>query len=136
MTQHFDDNDEHLKRRGENVGQSGRWARDDGITPGERRYGNEERWHSSEHMAGVPAKGEHPQPCSEKPSAGPYKGDFAPSGEAGEKGDDKVRFPAKSYSDAGGTQHSDKSKHPSERWKDQGGAGFGERYGEGQDEQD
>lgn len=34
-----------LKRRGGNVGQSGRWRRQE---EGAGRYGNEERWHSTE----------------------------------------------------------------------------------------
>ena len=38
-----------LKRRGDNVGQSGRWRRDDGKSEGAKRYGHEEGKHNIEH---------------------------------------------------------------------------------------
>jgi hypothetical protein len=44
-----DDDNEALKRRGDNVGQSGRWRREDGKSDGDKRYGNEEGEHDSEH---------------------------------------------------------------------------------------
>jgi hypothetical protein len=132
MTDHPDKDDkENLVRRGDNVGQSGRWRREDGRDPGERRYGNEERWHDSEHSAGEPAEDEPRQPNADKPNTGPYARGSHEEGE--HRGDDTARYPAKGYSDAGGKEGSDKPQHPGERWKDEGGAGFGEKYGEGRD---
>jgi hypothetical protein len=126
---------EPLKRRGDNVGQSGRWTKGD---PASDRYGHEERWHSSEHPAGAPDEPLHPAPGDDKPAASPYQGRFAPPGEAGEEhGDDKADHPAGSYAEAGGTAGSDRPTHPGDgRWEDEGGAGHGEQYGSGREPAD
>ena len=59
-----------LRRRGDNVGQSGRWYRaDDGMTDAERHYGHEERWHSTDHPAGLP----HWMDGPEETPFGPWK---------------------------------------------------------------
>jgi hypothetical protein len=123
--------DEGLKRRGDNVGQSGRWGRGD---PGEKRYGNEERYHSTDHPAGAPAEPPHPEPNADKPNRGPYEGRFAEPGTDGEKhGDDKARYPSGGYGKAGGTIGGDRPDAGDERWKDEAGAGYGEDYGVGRD---
>jgi hypothetical protein len=124
--------DETLKRRSDAVGQSGRWSRDE---PGEKRYGNEERWHSSEHPSGMPAEAPQDKPNAEKPNASPYQGRFAPPDEAGEQhGDDQSRYKAGSYAQAGGKIGGDLPTHPGDgRWEAEGGAGHGEQYGSGRD---
>jgi hypothetical protein len=127
---------EPLKRRGDNVGQSGRWTRGD---PGERRYGNEESRHSTEdateHAPGAPAEPPERQPNADKPNASPYEGRFAsPEEEGEERGDDKSRYDSGSYAEAGGVLGGDRRTHPDdERWQAEGGAGYGEKYGSGRE---
>jgi hypothetical protein len=118
-----------LKRRGDNVGQSGRWRRDDGEDVGMERYGNEERFHSTDHPEGAAHEAPHRQPNADKPNATTYEGDFAAPQEGEERGDDKSRYRSKGYSDAGGETSGNHPKHPDKRWKDESGAGHGEDYG-------
>jgi hypothetical protein len=128
--------EEGLKRRGDNVGQSGRWTKGD---PSVDRYGNEEGRHSTEHATehapGTPDEAPHRTPNADKPNASRYEGRFASPGEAGEEhGDDKADHPAGSYAEAGGTAGADRPTHPGDgRWQDEGGAGYGEQYGSGRE---
>jgi hypothetical protein len=124
--------DERLKRRGDNVGQSGRWTKGD---PGADRYGNEERHHSTDHAPGTPDEPPQRTPNADTSNASPYEGRFASPGEAGEEhGDDKADYPAGSYAQAGGTAGANQPVHPGDgRWEDAGGAGYGEQYGTGRD---
>ena len=93
-----------LTRRGDNVGQSGRWGRGD---PDEKRYGHEERFHSTDHPESTPAEPPQRQPNADKPVAGRYEGRFAKPGEEAENPPgDKARYPSGGYSDAGGARAS------------------------------
>jgi hypothetical protein len=123
--------DDNLTRRGDNVGQSGRWGRGD---PGEKRYGHEERFHSTEHPAGIPAEPPRREPNADKPNSAPYEGRSAEPGTEGEtQGDGKARYPSGSYGKAGGTIGGDRPDAGDERWRDEAGAGYGEDYGVGRD---
>ena len=135
MTNHRGKQDEPLERRGDNIGQSGRWRRVDGTENDEvtRHHGHEERWHSSEHPVGEPDESISGEPNADKPNASPYEGRFAPPEEGEEVGDDKSRYDAKSYAQAGGQMSGDRPQHPDKRWKEQGGEGQGENYGVGCD---
>jgi hypothetical protein len=117
-----------LKRRGDNVGQSGRWTRDEDKT---KRYGNEERWHSTDH-ADAPQQGEQREPNADKPRGGPYEGGYAPPEQGQEKGDDKSRFRSGSYADPGGETGKETPVAPGEtRWRDERAAGHDKDYGRG-----
>lgn len=132
-----------LRRRGDNVGQSGRWYRaDDGKTDAERHYGHEERWHSTDHPAGLPHETDGPaepdvsSPGARSPDTPGYGGRIAPPEKGEQHGDDQARYRDKSYADPGGTAGADQPKHPGKRWEDQGGAGHGEEYGSGREPKD
>jgi len=126
-----------LERRGDNVGQSGRWGRGDA---GAKRYGHEECWHDSEHPAGSPAEAGAREPNADRPNGTPYadasahEGRIAPpEKQDAQPGDDQSRYRPGSYADAGGIIGDDPS-HPGDgRWEDEGGAGYGEDYGSGRD---
>jgi hypothetical protein len=117
-----------LKRRGDNVGQSGRWRREDRQDDGAERYGDEEQFHSTDHPEGAPHEAPLRQPNADKPNASTYEGDFAAPQEGEGSGDDKSRYRNKGYSDAGGEIGGNQPKHPGTRWKESG-AGHGEDYG-------
>ncbi len=128
--------DEPLERRPDNVGQSGRWRREDGTEDDEvaRRYGNEERWHSTEHSVTPPDEAPHREPNSEKPNSSPYERPFAPPGQEPQMQDDRSRYGDQSYAEPGGETGGDQPKAPGKRWEEEGGAGSDEDYGVGDDE--
>ena len=127
--------EEPLEREPDNVGQSGRWRIKDGTEHDEvaRRYGNEERWHSTEHPV-TPAE-EPPQrePNADKPNVSPYDRPSAPSEQAAQRGDDKSRHDDQSYAGAGGTIGGGQPKAPGKDWEEKAGEGHGENYGVGRD---
>jgi hypothetical protein len=123
---------EPLKRRGDNVGQSGRWARDE---DGTRRYGNEERFHSTDE-AGAPPANPHEDKegdrISETPRSGGYEGRFPPRGEGQANPDDRSRFRNRSYADAGGETSGEQPVAPGEdRWENERAEGYDKEYGRG-----
>ena len=137
MTKKPSNENEPLERRGDNVGQSARWRRMDGTQDDEvaRRYGHEERWHSSEHPAGEPDESLQREPNVDKPNTSAYEGQSgAPKG--AEQDDDDSRYGDQSYAEAGGEIGGDRPRFPSRRWEEQGGAGEGEGYGVGRDGED
>jgi len=117
-----------LTRRGDNVGQSGRWKRE-GTDPGVERYGNEESFHSTDHPEGKAHEAPHRQPNADKPNVSPYSNSYDSPENGEERGDDKSRHRDGSYADAGGELGGDLPKHPDQRYKGEGGAGHGEDYG-------
>jgi hypothetical protein len=127
MNNDQDNQDPPLKRRGDNVGQSGRWQRE-GADPGMERYGNEESFHSTDHPEGKPHEAPHREPNADKPNVSRYSGSFDSPEQGEERGDDKSRYGDASYADAGGELGGNPPKHPGKRWSE-GGAGHGEDYG-------
>jgi hypothetical protein len=125
-------NPENLKRRGDNVGQSGRWGHED---RGMRRYGNEERWHSTDE-AGAPPLDHNDDTeasrASQPPRSGGYEGRIAPRGEKEAQADDQSRFRNRAYADAGGETDGEQPIAPGEdRWENERAEGHDSEYGRG-----
>lgn len=130
-----------LKRRGDNVGQSGRWGREE---DGKRRYGNEEGSHSTEQASATPARRhsrslEHTDEADSEgvsgtPRRGGYEGPFSPRGEEALKPDVPSQTTTRPYSDAGGATADEAPIAPDEeRWDDERAEGHGKDYGRGRD---
>lgn len=119
-----------MKRRGDNVGQSGRWrAAND---PGEAYAKNESGGQSTPTPAsGHPHEDNERRPNADKPNVSDYRGGYAASGES-DAVDDKSKYDSGAYAEAGGVD-GPSAPAGSDEWEDQAGAGFGESYGAGRE---
>jgi hypothetical protein len=127
--------DEKLERRGDNIGQSGRWGSKD---CGKERYGKEERWHSTDDTGAPSGEGRAQEFVEEEPRNGPLPGRSGQRNQEEsqrEQGtDDQSRFRNKSYADAGGKTGAAEPVAPGEnRWKDERAEGYDKDYGRGHD---
>jgi hypothetical protein len=120
-----------LIRRGDNVGQSGRWRREGDA--GADRYGHEERFHSTEHPAAPADEPPHREPNADKPNATTYEGRYAAPQDTGSE-DNKARYDNSAYAEAGGEIGEDKAVRPGEdKWQGEAGAGVRKDYPLGAD---
>jgi hypothetical protein len=127
--------EEPLERRPDNIGQSGRWRVEDGTENDEvaRRYGKEERWHSTDEQLTPEDEPPLPEPNPDKPNASSYERPSASRDQGEQAGDDKSRYRDESYAKAGGETGGGQPKAPGKGWEEKGGAGHGENYGVGRD---